>query len=159
MGEIHVQTPEMAGKMNPGVMLNLEHSNMTQANESGVDDSKLDWRRIPSTDGTCVCVPNPAGLPYFEGAYDNATYKGRVKFVPPWQHTGSYGPPTGKAVVADHYVKWTFLAIGASMLPQIPIAPLMCSPRHRVLLFECQVFCCVLLLCLASGVDKQGCEM
>jgi len=106
--EIHVQTPEMAGKGNPGVMLNLEHDNMTQANESGVDDSKLDWRRIPSTDGTCVCVPNPAGLPYFEGAYDNATYKGRVKFVPPWQHTGSYGPPTGKAVVADHYVKWTF---------------------------------------------------
>jgi hypothetical protein len=106
--EIHVQTPEMGAKANPGVMLNLEHSNMTQANASGVDDSKLDWRRIPSTDGTCVCVPNPAGLPYFEKAYANGTYMGRVRFIPPWQHTGSYGPPTGKPVVADHYVKWTF---------------------------------------------------
>merc|ERR1712083_770569 len=74
--EMHIQTPEMAAKWNPGVMLNLEHSNMTQLNVSGVDDSKLDWRRIPSTDGTCVCVPYPAGLPYFEGAYDSATYKG-----------------------------------------------------------------------------------
>jgi len=106
--EMHVQTPDMAKKANPGVMLNLEHDNMTQANESGIDDSKLDWRRIPSTDGTCVCVPNPSGLPYFEGAYDNATYKGRVKFIPPWQQTGSYGPPSGKPIVADHYVKWTF---------------------------------------------------
>jgi len=106
--EIHVQTPEMAAKSNPGVMLNLQHDNMTKLNESGVDDSKLDWRRIPSTDGTCVCVPDPAGLPYFHGAYDNATYKGRVKFIPPWQQTGSYGPPSGKPVVADHYVKWTF---------------------------------------------------
>jgi len=106
--EIHVQTPEMAAKSNPGVMLNLQHDNMTKLNESGVDDSKLDWRRIPSTDGTCVCVPDPAGLPYFHGAYDNATYKGRVKFIPPWQQTGSYGPPSNTPVIADHYVKWTF---------------------------------------------------
>jgi len=107
---IHVQTPEMA-KANPansGVMINLEHTNMTQANASGVDDSKLDWRRIPSSDGTCVCLQDPAGLPWFEGAMKNATYKGRVRFVPPWQNTGTYGPPTGKAVVADHYVKWVF---------------------------------------------------
>lgn len=89
-------------------MLNLQHQNMTDLNAPGVDDSKLDWRRIPSTDGDCVCVPDPAGLPYFHGAYDNATYKGRVRFIPPWQNTGSYGPPTGKQVVADHFVKWTF---------------------------------------------------
>jgi hypothetical protein len=106
--EIHVQTPEMAAKAEPGVMLNLEHKNMTAANASGADDSKLDWRHIPSTDGDCVCVPNPSGLPYFHGAYDNATYKGRVTFSPPWQNTGTYGPPTGKKVVADHFVKWTF---------------------------------------------------
>lgn len=55
-----------------------------------------------------MCVPDPAGLPYFEKAYANSTYKGRVTFIPPWQHTGTYGPPTGQAVVADHYVKWTF---------------------------------------------------
>jgi hypothetical protein len=106
--EMHVQTPEMAAKSNPGVMLNLQHDNMTKLNESGVDDSKLDWRHIPSTDGTCVCVPDPAGLPYFHGAYDNSTYKGRVKFIPPWQQTGSYGPPSNTPVIADHYVKWTF---------------------------------------------------
>merc|ERR1712224_1027292 len=98
----------MASKANPGVMLNLQHDNMTQANESGIDDSKLDWRRIPSTDGTCVCVPDPAGLPYFEGAYSNATYKGRVKFIPPWQETAVGGPPKGIPVIADHFVKWTF---------------------------------------------------
>jgi len=108
--EIHVQTPEMAkaDPPQPGVMLNLQHQNMTDTNASGVDDSKLAWRRIPSTDGECVCVPNPSGLPYFHGAYDNATYKGRVKFIPPWQNTGSYGPSTGKPVVADHFVKWVF---------------------------------------------------
>jgi len=108
--EIHVQTPEMAGASppNPGVMLNLEHKNMTDANASGVDDSKLDWRRIPSTDGTCVCVPNPAGLPNFVGAYSNSTYKGRVTFIPPWQTTFTGGLPSGKKIVADHYVKWTF---------------------------------------------------
>jgi len=106
--EIHVQTPQMASAGDPGVMLNLEHDNMTQWNASGHDDSKADWRRIPSTDGTCVCVADPAGLPYFEGAYSNATYLGRVRFIPPWQKTGSYGPPDGKPVVADHYVKWVF---------------------------------------------------
>lgn len=107
--EIHVQTPEMASKANPGVMLNLEHTNATNIdNSTDPMKPKLDWRRIPSTDGTCVCVPNPAGLPYFHEAYANATYKGRVSFVPPWQKTGSYGPPDGKKVVADHWVKWTF---------------------------------------------------
>jgi len=109
--EIHVQTPEMAAASpaDPGVMLNLEHKNMTAYNASGGDDSKLDWRRIPSTDGDCVCVPDPAGLPYFEGAYSNATYLGRIRFTPPWQNTGSGGPPVpGKTVVADHWVKWTF---------------------------------------------------
>jgi hypothetical protein len=105
--EIHVQTPEMAAVGDPGVMLNLDHKDMTDANASGIDDSKLDWRRIPSDDGTCVCVPDPAGLPYFEGAYSNATYLGRIKFTPPWQNTGEWGPP-GKKVVADHWVKWTF---------------------------------------------------
>jgi hypothetical protein len=106
--EIHVQTPEMAAVGDPGVMLNLNHNNMSDYNASGGDDSKLDWRRIPSTDGDCVCVPDPAGLPYFEGAYDNATYLGRIRFTPPWQETGTGGPPTGKPVVADHWVKWTF---------------------------------------------------
>jgi hypothetical protein len=105
--EIHVQTPEMAAVGDPGVMLNLDHKNMTDYNASGGDDAKLDWRRIPSSDGDCVCVPDPAGLPYFERAYDNATYLGRITFTPPWQNTGSWGPP-GKKVVADHWVKWTF---------------------------------------------------
>lgn len=106
--EIHLQTPEMGKAGNPGVMLNLEHKKMTAANASGVDDSKLDWRRIPSTDGDCVCVPNPAGLPDFMDAYSNATYKGRVQFTPPWQTTGTGGLPVGKKVVADHWVKWVF---------------------------------------------------
>jgi hypothetical protein len=107
--EIHVQTPEMAAVADPGVMLNLEHKNMTAYNASGGDDSLLDWRRIPSTDGDCVCVPDPAGMPYFEKAYDNATYLGRIRFTPPWQNTGTGGPPIpGKTVVADHWVKWTF---------------------------------------------------
>jgi len=105
--EIHVQTPEMAAVADPGVMLNLDHKVMSDANASGADDSKLDWRRIPSTDGDCVCVPNPSGLPYFEGAYSNATYMGRITFTPPWQTTGEGGPP-GKKVTADHWVKWTF---------------------------------------------------
>merc|ERR1719238_384144 len=81
-----------------------------------INDDFLDWRRLPSPPFTdqilgealCVCVPDPAGLPDFVGAYSNATYKGRVKFIPPWQQTGSYGPPSGKPVVADHFVKWTF---------------------------------------------------
>merc|ERR1712054_101283 len=106
--EIHVQTPEMASRANPGVMLNLEHKNMTALNASGVDDSKLDWRRIPSTDGDCVCVPDPAGLPYFERAYDNATYLGRIRFTPPWQETGTGDHFRRKKVTADHWVKWTF---------------------------------------------------
>jgi len=108
MSTVHIQTPEMAAKGDPGIMLDLQHTNMSQANASGVDDSKLDWRRIPSTDGDCLCIPDPAGLPWFEGAMGNSTYKGRVRFVPPWQQTGSYGPPSGKAIVADHYVKWVF---------------------------------------------------
>jgi hypothetical protein len=106
--EIHVQTPEMAAAMDPGVMLNLDHKNMTDYNASGGDDSKLDWRRIPSTEGDCVCVPDPAGLPYFEGAYDNATYLGRISFTPPWQETGTGDHWKRKKVVADHWVKWTF---------------------------------------------------
>lgn len=96
----------------PGVMLNLVHQNMTATNESGVDDSFLDWRRIPANpqpdhDG-CVCVPDPAGLPYFEHAFDNATYVGRVRFIPPWQNTQTGGPPDGVPIVADHYAKWNF---------------------------------------------------
>lgn len=115
--EIHVQTPEMASAdpVQPGVMLNLEHKTMSALNSSGVDDSKLDWRRIPTPDwgpglpdDTCVCVQNPAGLPYFEGAYANATYKGRISFIPPWQKTGVGGPSDGTPIVADHWVKWTF---------------------------------------------------
>eukprot|EP01065_Artemidia_motanka_P037868 TRINITY_DN46771_c0_g1_i1.p1 TRINITY_DN46771_c0_g1~~TRINITY_DN46771_c0_g1_i1.p1 ORF type:complete len:562 (+),score=188.92 TRINITY_DN46771_c0_g1_i1:59-1687(+) len=106
--EIHIQTPEMGSTGNPGVMLNLEHTKMNQLNKSGVDDSKLDWRRIPATDGTCVCVSDPAGLPNFYGAFDNATYVGRVRMLPPWQKTGVGGPPDGKPVVADHWVKWVF---------------------------------------------------
>lgn len=106
--EIHVQSNEQAERNDPGVMLNLEHTSMDALNKSGVDDSKLDWRRIPSTDGMCVCVPDPAGLPDFMGAYSNATYLGRVRFVPPWQTVGTGLPPDGKPIVADHWVKWTF---------------------------------------------------
>lgn len=106
--EIHVQTPEMGAKANPGVMLNLEHDDWSATDNITDPRVASEWRRIPSSDGTCVCVPDPAGLPYFHEAYKNGTYKGRVKFVPPWQLTGSYGPPDGKPVVADHYVKWTF---------------------------------------------------
>jgi hypothetical protein len=108
--EIHVQTPEMAAASpaDPGVMLNLDHKNMTDYNASGGDDSLLDWRRIPSTDGDCVCVPDPAGLPYFENAYDNATYLGRIKFTPPWQETGTGDHWKRNVVTADHWVKWTF---------------------------------------------------
>lgn len=109
--EIHIQTPEMAGMnpADPGVMLNLVHQNMTATNESGVDDSMLDWRRIsaepqPDHDG-CVCVPDPAGLPYFEHAFDNATYRGRVKFTPPWRASMSV---PNEDVIADHYSKWNF---------------------------------------------------
>jgi hypothetical protein len=108
--EIHVQTPEMAKNAtpNPGVMLNLDHEDISKTDNITDPRVPSEWRRLPSTDGTCVCVPNPAGLPYFEKAYDNATYKGRVTFVPPWQKTGQYGPPDGVKVVADHWVKWTF---------------------------------------------------
>jgi len=106
--EIHVQTPEMGAKANPGVMLNLDHDGWTAKDNVTNPLVPSEWRRIPSTDGTCVCVPDPAGLPYFHEAYKNGTYKGRVKFVPPWQKTGKYGPPDGTPVVADHYVKWTF---------------------------------------------------
>jgi len=112
-----------ASPADPGVMLNLEHKNMTEYNASGGDDSKLDWRRIPSTDGDCVCVPDPAGLPYFEKAYDNATYLGRVSFTPPWQKTGTGGPPDYKKVTADHWVKWTFHMLVTSK----PTCP-SCSP-------------------------------
>eukprot|EP00662_Eupelagonemidae_sp_cell21_P047817 gene47817-6480_t len=72
---------------------------MSKANASGTDDSKLDWRRIPSKDGFCT----------------NATYLGRARFVPPWHNThpicvkiGTGGLPDGKPLVMDHYVKWTF---------------------------------------------------
>jgi hypothetical protein len=108
--EIHVQTPEMAAAdpADPGVMLNLEHKNMSEYNASGGDDSLIDWRRIPSTDGDCVCVPDPSGLPYFEKAYDNATYLGRITFTPPWQETGTGDHWRRKKVTADHWVKWTF---------------------------------------------------
>jgi len=111
--EIHVQTPEMAASSDPGVMLNLAHMNWTNLPSGRMDgdEDHRDWRRFPSppvSDALCVCVPDPAGLPYFEKAYDNATYKGRVRFIPPWQTTGSYGPPLNKTVVADHWVKWTF---------------------------------------------------
>jgi hypothetical protein len=113
--EIHVQTPEMAAEnpRDPGVMLNLVHQNMTSLNESGIDDTTLDWRRIPSNpqlahDG-CVCVPDPAGLPYFHHAFDNATYLGRVRFVPPFgQKTFTGGPADGTPIVADHFAKWSF---------------------------------------------------
>jgi hypothetical protein len=106
--EIHVQSDKQAEANDPGVMLNLAHTGMDAANKSGVDDSKLDWRRIPSTDGMCVCVGDPAGLPDFMGAYSNATYKGRVRFVPLWQKVGTGGRPDGMPIVADHWVKWTF---------------------------------------------------
>eukprot|EP00662_Eupelagonemidae_sp_cell21_P019666 gene19666-31316_t len=79
-------------------MLNLDHSKMTKANASGTDDSKLDWRRIPSSDGFCTCVPDPAGLPDFYGAYSNATYLGRARF-----RIGTGGLPDGKPLVMDHY--------------------------------------------------------
>merc|ERR1712048_468644 len=117
--EIHVQTPEMADRADPGIMLNLVHMNWTNPDGTGmttIDDDLLDWRRLPSPPLTdqvlgkamCVCVPDPAGLPDFMDAYSNATYKGRVKFIPPWQQTGSYGPPSTTPIVADHWVKWTF---------------------------------------------------
>jgi len=31
-----------------------------------------------------------------------------VQFTPPWQQTGSYGPPSTTPIIADHWVKWTF---------------------------------------------------
>ena len=115
LSEIHIQTAEMSTSdpVDPGVMLNLVHQNMTSMNESGIDDTTLDWRRIPANpqlahDG-CVCVPDPAGLPWFHHAFDNATYLGRVRFVPPFgQKTFVGGPSDGTPIVADHFAKWSF---------------------------------------------------
>lgn len=120
--EIHVQTQEMADAADPGVMLNLVHLNWTDAPRGRTTRDAVEnfeWRRLPSPpltptpefggDAVCVCVPDPAGLPWFEGAFDNATYKGRVKFAVPWQAgDGEYGPPTNETIVADHYAKWSF---------------------------------------------------
>jgi hypothetical protein len=119
--EMHIQTQEMADVSDPGVMLNLVHMNWTDGfrGRTFVDENSLDWRRLPTPphntpvdtlggDALCVCVPDPAGIPWFDGAYNNATYKGRVKFVVPWQQPGSFGPPSTVPIVADHYVKWTF---------------------------------------------------
>lgn len=50
----------------------------------------------------------PAGLPDFMGAMSNSTYLGRARFIPWFQCTGTGGPPCGKEIVADHYVKWFF---------------------------------------------------
>merc|ERR1712203_1063120 len=116
--EIHVQTQEMADRADPGVMLNLVHMNWTDGTRGRtlVDDDTLDWRRLPTPPtkseelggpALCVCVPDPAGIPWFTGAFHNATYKGRVKFVVPWQQAGG-GPPSTEPIVADHYAKWTF---------------------------------------------------
>jgi len=111
----------MADVADPGIMLNLVHMNWTNlpSGRSIVDENSLDWRHLPSPpvdtptetfggDALCVCVPDPAGIPWFTGAFSNATYKGRVKFIPPWQQTGSYGPPSTEPVIADHFAKWTF---------------------------------------------------
>jgi len=119
--EMHVQTQEMADNADPGVMLNLVHMNWTDGfrGRTFVDENSLDWRRLPTPphntpadtlggDALCVCVPDPAGIPWFSGAYDNSTYKGRVKMVVPWQKQGSFGPPSDEPIIADHYVKWTF---------------------------------------------------
>jgi len=113
--EMHIQTPEMTAMspIDPGVMMNLVHASMTAQNDSGIDDTTLDWRRIPANpktdDDSCVCVPDPAGLPYFHHAFDNATYLGRVKFVPPYgQKTFAGGPSDGTPIVCDHFAKWTF---------------------------------------------------
>merc|ERR1719223_2455078 len=130
--EIHVQTKEMADANDPGVMLNLVHMNWTDPSNRGFTtcpEENLDWRRFPSppldTDsqlgkGMCVCVPDPTGLPWFEHAYDNATYKGRVEIVPPWQTTGKWGPPTNKTVIADHFAKWSF-HLWVDVETQLPI--------------------------------------
>jgi len=106
--EIHTQTAKQAQALNPSVMKNTHHAKMDKANKSGVDDSKLDWRRPPTNDGMCICIPDPAGLPDFMGAFDNATYLGRAKIVPLWQTVGKGGPPDGKFITVDHYAKWTF---------------------------------------------------
>merc|ERR1712232_921847 len=121
--EIHVQTQDMADVADPGVMLNLVHMNWSDGTSGRTytdtdGDKALDWRHLPSPpldppaelggNALCVCVPDPAGLPFFTGAFDNATYMGRIRFIPPWQNTGSYGPPSTTPVVADHYAKWTF---------------------------------------------------
>lgn len=82
---------------------------MNVANKSGVDDTTIgDWRRMPADDGFCVCTPAPVGLPDFMGSFGNSTYLGRVKFMPQYQTVGVGGPPNGKYVVADAYVKWNF---------------------------------------------------
>jgi len=120
LSEIHVQTKEMADANDPGVMLNLVHMNWTDPSQRGMTtcpEENLDWRRFPSPpldkdsqlgQGVCVCVPDPTGLPWFEHAYDNATYKGRVEITPPWQATGKWGPPSNKTIIADHFAKWSF---------------------------------------------------
>jgi len=121
LSEIHVQTQAMADVADPGVMLNLVHMNWTNlpSGRTSADQNHLDWRRLPSPpiatpldtfggDALCVCVPDPAGLPWFTGAFDNATYKGRVKFAVPWQTTGTGGPPSNEPVLCDHFSKWTF---------------------------------------------------
>jgi len=98
-------------------------------NASGVDDSKLDWRHKPTNgpdrDGTCVCVPDPVGLPDFHDGFSNATYLGRAKMVPQWQSVGTFGPPSDTPVVVDHYVKWNFhLFVGVeSRLPVMFSSP------------------------------------
>jgi len=119
--EIHVQTPEMAAVADPGIMLNLVHMNWTDGSRgrTTMDSVKdFEWRRLPSPpvpatqefggNAICVCVPDPAGLPFFEHAFDNATYKGPVRFAVPWQTSETYGPPSDKKIVADHYAKWSF---------------------------------------------------
>lgn len=108
--ELHVQTVKMAESSISGPMLNLVHLNITDLNASGVDDTHLDWRRIPAEDGICVCVEDPAGLPNFVGALDNATYKGRVKLLPLWwKEIGTYSPGQAtEPIIADVWSKWTF---------------------------------------------------
>jgi len=105
--EIHSQSAKQAQARNPSVMKNIHHTKEDKANASGVPETSIDWRRMPN-DGMCVCIPDPAGLPDFMGAFDNATYLGRVKMVPLWQTAGKGGPPDGKPIIVDHYAKWTF---------------------------------------------------
>merc|ERR1711981_1131421 len=86
---IHTQSPEEAKALDPTQILTIHHTGWDQMNASGVDDSVLDWRHIPTngpdSDGQCICVPDPVGLPDFKGAFSNSTYLGRVSFIPQWQ--------------------------------------------------------------------------